>query len=310
MARTIERRAAKTDIQIRETADGVTLRGYAAVFDSVWHDEVVRRGAFNKTLAERDDVRLLVNHDGVPLARSSSGTLTLGSDDRGLWVEARLDTTNPTAVELVSAMQRGDIDQMSFAFVDRTPREQRVDDEGIRNIREVQLFDVSVVTFPWYEDTTAELNSLALAGAEARSSGTKMTREERKKIAGLFPHINRRSLNGWTFADLWPLLWDAAEDSLADDVAYWWLYICDISDTWFVYCLETMDECICYQVDYTVTAEGLVTLGDPVNVVAKTTYIADPDQDDGTESGGTMMEAASSWRLEAAKFEAQTFTAA
>lgn len=309
MTRTIERRAAKAELELRETADGVSLRGYAAIFDSVSHDEVVRRGAFNKTLAERDDVRLLVNHDGVPIARSTSGTLTVGTDDRGLWVQASLDPANPTAAELISAMQRGDIDQMSFAFVDRTPREQRVDDDGVRNIREVQLFDVSVVTFPWYEDTTAELNALALAGAEARSAHTQLGREQRKKIAGLFPDLHSRSLNGWTFGDLWPLLWDAVEDNLADDVAYWWLYIVDISDTWFVYCLETMDDCTCYQVDYTVTADGVVTLGDPVNVVAKTTYIVDPDNDDGTESGGMMMET-SSWRLEAAKFEAQAFTAA
>jgi HK97 family phage prohead protease len=60
----------------RAPIPGFTLRGYAAVFDSVSHDEVVRSSAFNKTLAERDDVRLLVNHDGVPLARTKSGTLT------------------------------------------------------------------------------------------------------------------------------------------------------------------------------------------------------------------------------------------
>jgi HK97 family phage prohead protease len=68
-------------------------------------------------------------------------------------------TTRPRQ-RLAQRCAASDLDQMSFAFVDRTPYEQRVDDNGLRNIRDVQLFDVSVVTFPWYEDTNAELNSL------------------------------------------------------------------------------------------------------------------------------------------------------
>lgn len=304
MARNIERRAFKADLEIRDTATGKAIRGYAAIFDSVSHREVVRRTAFNKTLAERDDVRLLVNHDGVPLARTTSGTLTCGVDERGLWVEADIDETNPTAQELLSAMARGDIDQMSFAFVDFTPKEERVDDDGVRNIRTVQLYDVSVVTFPWYEDTFAELNSLALA--ETRSEQNRPDRDTAKRVARMMPVLSKRDLNGWTFADLRPLLWDAIEDTL-DDGSYWWLWICDISDTWFVYCVETIDETTTYQVDYTITAEGVVTVSNPREVIAKTVYLDDPDAALDTEDDPIE---ASSWRLEAAKFEARNFISA
>jgi HK97 family phage prohead protease len=153
--KTIERRFTETHLEVRRAADGtVGLRGYAAVFDYEAHGEVVKRGAFNRTLAQRDNVRLLVNHDGVPLASTKAGTMTLSVDERGLLVEVpALDMANPTAQELVSAMSRGDIDQMSFAFV-------ALDDpvvDGVRELRETVLYDVSVVTYPWYEDTSVGL---------------------------------------------------------------------------------------------------------------------------------------------------------
>lgn len=154
-------------LEVRDTPDGsVELRGYAALFDSESHGEVVRSSAFTRALDDGHDVRLLVNHDGVPLARTRSGTLRLTSDSRGLSVEATLDPQNPTVAELRSAMSRGDIDQMSFAF--RPVREENVD--GIRELREVELWDVSVVTYPWYEDTSAELYSAVDRLVEARGA--------------------------------------------------------------------------------------------------------------------------------------------
>lgn len=156
MTRPIERRLFDARIEVRTADDGsVGLRGYAAVFDSPAHGEVVKASAFNRTLAQRDNVRLLVNHDGVPLASTKAGTLTLSVDDRGLLVDVpSLDVANnPTAAELVSAMSRGDIDQMSFAF---TAYDDPIVD-GVRELREVKLYDVSVVTYPWYEATSVGL---------------------------------------------------------------------------------------------------------------------------------------------------------
>jgi HK97 family phage prohead protease len=117
--------------------------------------EFVRRGAFTKTLNDGADVRLLIDHEGVPLARTKSGTLMLEEDERGLRVEAQLDPNNPDAARVISAMKRGDISQMSFAF--RTIKDSWSNDRAVRELKEVQLYDVSVVTFPAYEETVAEL---------------------------------------------------------------------------------------------------------------------------------------------------------
>jgi HK97 family phage prohead protease len=155
------RRIAFSNIEVRASEDGTKLVGYAAVFDSPseplpW-TEFVKRGAFNKTINDGADVRLLIDHEGVPLARTTSGTLVLREDDRGLLVESDLDPSNPDAARLISALRRGDISQMSFAF--RTIKDSWNTDRSVRELREVQLFDVSVVTFPAYESTVAELRA-------------------------------------------------------------------------------------------------------------------------------------------------------
>ncbi|CAB5229756.1 Prohead protease [uncultured Caudovirales phage] len=156
-----ERRIAYTTLEMRESGSGNTLVGYAAVFDSPSEPmpfiEYVKRGAFAKTINDGADVRLLIDHEGVPLARTRSGTLSLMEDDRGLQVTAELDPMNPDAARIISAMRRGDISQMSFAF--RTIKDSWSSDRMTRELREVQLFDVSVVTFPAYEETVAELRS-------------------------------------------------------------------------------------------------------------------------------------------------------
>lgn len=155
MSKTLQRRAVDADIQIRSNADGtVGVRGYAAVFDVEAHGEVIRSSAFNRTLAQRDDIRLLTNHEGVPLARTKSGTLTLGTDERGLWFDApSLDPANPDVQRLVSAMSRNDIDQCSFAGYFTDVRNTT----GVDEVLEVKGTDVSIVTYPWYEATAATL---------------------------------------------------------------------------------------------------------------------------------------------------------
>ena len=156
-----ERRVAYTTLEMREDVAGNRLVGYAAVFDSpsepMPFTEYVKRGAFQKTIKDGADVRLLIDHEGVPLARTRSGTLMLEEDERGLKVMADLDPLNPDAARVISAMRRGDMTQMSFAF--RTIKDSWSADRSVRELREVQLFDVSVVTFPAYEATVAELRN-------------------------------------------------------------------------------------------------------------------------------------------------------
>lgn len=167
-----------TALEMRAVTDengettGYRLAGMASVTDEPYemadwlgsYTEVIRSGAFAKTLAEKADVRLLLNHDGLPLARTKSGTLTLTEimpdgtgTQSGLWCEADLDPASPLVQQIRSAMTRGDLDQMSFAF--RVTRQQWSPDYEQRDILEVELFDVSVVTYPANPATTASLRS-------------------------------------------------------------------------------------------------------------------------------------------------------
>ena len=156
-ARFVETRDAEGDDQ------GYELRGYAAVFDKLSEDlggfrEVIKRGAFKPPLKNGDDVRLLVNHNpDLLLARTASGTLALDEDPTGLRVSADVADTQ-AGRDLRVLVDRGDMDQMSFAF--RVLEDEwDVDEEDnlLRTITKVrELFDVSAVTYPAYPDTSLE----------------------------------------------------------------------------------------------------------------------------------------------------------
>jgi HK97 family phage prohead protease len=115
------------NVEVREAGDGagtLTLDGYACVTESPYeitdwlgaYTEVVRSGAFARTLGASDDVRLLLNHEGLPLARTKSGTLRLAEDSTGLAVTADLEPRSGMVNDIRVAMERGDLDEMSFAF--------------------------------------------------------------------------------------------------------------------------------------------------------------------------------------------------
>ena len=161
-------------LEVRATPDGgATLEGYATVYNYAYDlgggpsqggfTEIIASGAAAKSAGEAD-VRLLVNHDGIPLARTKSGTMTLQSDDIGLRVSAQLDPSNPMAASLRSAMERGDMDQMSFAF--KVIRDSWDAQYDVRTIHEVKLYDVSVVTYPASAATVAKIRSEDTQGSE------------------------------------------------------------------------------------------------------------------------------------------------
>lgn len=159
-------RGTVSGIEVRDAASGLSLVGHACVtnvgYDMGWYTETVRSGAFAKTLGENPDVQLLVNHEGLPLARTLSGTLSLAEDSRGLAVEAHLDPNDPDVARLVPKMQRGDIDQMSFAF--RAERVSWNDDYDRRDILEANIHrgDVSVVNQGANPATHAEVEARGL----------------------------------------------------------------------------------------------------------------------------------------------------
>jgi len=144
---------------------GVDITGYASVTGEPYtvtdmlgeYQETIEVGAFKKTLADNDDVRFLYNHEGMPLARSKSGTLRLAEDDTGLKVDASLDMRSSASNALVVAIERGDVDEMSFSF--RVMRQEWNDDYTERWIREVKLYDVSAVTFPANPATSVKMRA-------------------------------------------------------------------------------------------------------------------------------------------------------
>jgi len=153
-------------IELRDQDNGmVRVSGYAAVFGEETNiagmfTEVIEAGAFKNAIDRNDDVVFLVNHDGLPLARTRSGTLRLSQDDRGLYMETDLDPSDPDVRSILPKMRRGDLDKMSFAFI---PTRQMWDDRGEipkRIVQDVELFDVSIVTTPAYEGTEIGLRSL------------------------------------------------------------------------------------------------------------------------------------------------------
>lgn len=149
------------NIEMRKDGETRTMAGHAAVFDSPadlgGFTETIRRGAFTKTIGEAD-VRALWNHDdNYVLGRTKSGTLRLSEDETGLHVEIDAPDTS-FARDLAVSMERGDVDQMSFAFqVVRENWTQREGQPPLRELLEVRLFDVSPVTYPAYEDTDIAL---------------------------------------------------------------------------------------------------------------------------------------------------------
>jgi HK97 family phage prohead protease len=162
----IETRTFTGTLEVREETAGVpTLTGYAATFnqsyDLGWFMERIDPCAFDRTLAPSPDARLLIDHEGQPLARTKSGTLTLGTDERGLTVRAELDPTDPDVQRLLPKMRRGDLDQMSFAFRVPAGGDDWSPDMGLRTIREINLTggDVSVVTYPANPSTEASVRA-------------------------------------------------------------------------------------------------------------------------------------------------------
>ena len=195
MSKKIERRTFTVqDVEARQTEDGtMRLRGYAAVFNDASvplpFKETIAPGAFRKTLSETPDVRLLINHEGLPLARTKNGTLTLSEDERGLFMDAEIaDTTEGR--DLYKLVERGDVDQMSFAF--RVIRQKWNEDRSVRTLTEVSLADgdVSVVTYPAYPTTTVEAREALKNAMDAIKEGRALDGESTLVINSILEKVS------------------------------------------------------------------------------------------------------------------------
>lgn len=176
------------ECRMETDADGrPVLVGHAAVFNQwsrviPWGGprgqfrERILPGAFDRTLAAGPDVKLKIDHGGLPLGRTVSGTLSLTPDDVGLGIRSPLDPRDPDVMRIIPKIERGDLSQMSFAFwVD--PDGERWNTEGDIDERTLTALnldggDVSVVADPAYPQTDVALRSLQKLLAEGRGGET------------------------------------------------------------------------------------------------------------------------------------------
>lgn len=163
----MERRISTLDLEVRAldgTPDKPSIAGYAAVFNQLSEDlggfrEKISPGAFTKSLG--NDVRALFNHDSnIVLGRTKAKTLRIAEDQKGLVIEIDPPDTE-AARSLVASIKRGDISQMSFGFLTRSDIWEDIDGKIVRTLIDVDLYDVSPVTFPAYPQTDVAARSLA-----------------------------------------------------------------------------------------------------------------------------------------------------
>ena len=163
----IETRVFTNDFEVRETADGMTLTGYAARFNEPSEPlpflERIAPGAFKRSLRAKNDIKLLWNHDSsMVLGSTRSGTLRLSEDELGLRVEADLPDTQAGRDAKV-LIQRGDVTGFSFGFTVPPNGDSWNADGTERTLKSVRLLEVSTgVAFPAYPSTngTAQVRSL------------------------------------------------------------------------------------------------------------------------------------------------------
>jgi HK97 family phage prohead protease len=151
-----EIRTNHTELELRDTGDGMTFEGYAAVFNSpsepLPFTEIIKPGAFKRSLQGRHRMMLLWNHNASePLASTRNGSLKLVEDAKGLKVIATLANTQ-TGRDVAELVRSGTIDAMSFGF--QVKKDSWSQDGNTRTLHEVAVHEVSLTSFPAYEGTS------------------------------------------------------------------------------------------------------------------------------------------------------------
>lgn len=180
------------DVQLRAKPDGtggsvLQFTGYATVYERAYdmvdwwgfpYQEVMRAGAAKQTISQECDTSFLLNHGGHTLARTKPGTMTLTDDTTGVLTEADLDPRDPVVQSIQSAMERGDLDEMSMAFW--ITRQLWSPDYEQRDILEINLHkgDVSLVNYG-ANDATA---GASLRGAQLRGHIQRLDVDERRDL--------------------------------------------------------------------------------------------------------------------------------
>jgi len=153
-----------TQYRAAEENGELYIEGYFAVFNSIYEiapglTESIAPGAFSSTLGR--DIRALTNHDTtLVLGRNKASTLELREDGNGLWGRVCINREDSDAMNLYHRVQRGDVNQCSFGFkILAEDTEYREDGSVHFTIRVVELYEVTVATFPAYEETAVAARS-------------------------------------------------------------------------------------------------------------------------------------------------------
>ncbi len=205
-----------SEFELRDAGNGLRkFTGYAAVWDQPYtvndrfgsFTEIVERTALQRTLSRNPNVVLNVDHSGLPLARTSAGTLRIGTDSHGYTVEADLEPRDPDVQKILYKLERGDLTDMSWAFRVTVDEWTEADDGETRIIREVNVDggDVSIVGNGANPDTIAHPLRAALTAladpeldhkilAECRSEGFDLD-VIRKNLDALSERAPRKTLS-------------------------------------------------------------------------------------------------------------------
>jgi uncharacterized protein len=198
----IERRTIATEVRASKGDNGeLFISGYASVFNTESHDlggfrEVVAPGAFTRSIKEKRDVKALFNHDAnYVLGRSKNGTLTLAQDEKGLQYRCQLNSAMQSHRDLHASIERGDIDECSFAFSvgrDGQVWSERSMEGGsvqvVRTLVDVDLFDVSAVCYPAYPGTEVGARTDVVA-PEVRSMLTELAAKHNVGVVVTVPPV-------------------------------------------------------------------------------------------------------------------------
>lgn len=177
------------DLNANDEAAEKIISGYFIVFNS---ETELYEGCFEEIAPESfdnvdlSDVRALIDHEtSKVLGRTKSGTLTLSVDAKGVYGEIKVNENDTEAMNLYSRVQRGDVDQCSFGFSILDEAMETRDDGSYKfTIKAIELFEVSVVTFPAYADTAVEARSKQIENMEKRELLAKKSKLE-EKLNGL-----------------------------------------------------------------------------------------------------------------------------
>jgi HK97 family phage prohead protease len=166
-------RSIASDLKTREKEDEMIIEGYFAVFNretELWPGafEEIDPKAFDNTLG--NDIRALINHDtSLVLGRNKANTLELKTDSHGLWGRIKINPNDQDAVNLYERVKRGDVDQCSFGFNILSEETDYRDDGTVKwTIKEIDLHEVSVCTFPAYEETGVQARHRELEQYKAK----------------------------------------------------------------------------------------------------------------------------------------------